>query len=317
MEIDQYEVTMFDAGGLLNAVLGAGTQSGQGGPMGGLGGLIGSVLGQGQGSGYPGGGQAGAGYSGAGQPGYGQQAGADPQAEATQVFGQLLNQAATSLSASASGTSLGGLAQMAQQAIGQNPAATSAVLSGLAGLVLGTSTGRNVAANASRLGGLATIGGLAYQAYQSYQAGRSAPGQPGPVAEAPAASPFGTTSDPNHDQQTALTILRAMIAAAASDGQVDAAERATIVNGLRQGGLGAESSAFLDQEFAHPATIDQLVAAADSPETAVQIYTAARLSVHAIKPAERNFLNKLAAELGLDAALVANIEATAQGAKAG
>ena len=56
------------------------------------------------------------------------------------------------------------------------------------------------------------------------------------------------------------------------------------------------------------ASIETLVAGAESPELAAQIYTAARIAINPDTAGEKNFLAALSAELGLDAELVANID---------
>ena len=52
-----------------------------------------------------------------------------------------------------------------------------------------------------------------------------------------------------------------------------------------------------------------------SPELAAQIYTAARIAINPDTAAEKDFLAGLAGSLGLDAELVANIDAAASAAK--
>ena len=80
-------------------------------------------------------------------------------------------------------------------------------------------------------------------------------------------------------------------------------------------GLEQEAHAWLAQEMAKPASIDTLVEAAESPELAAQIYTAARIAINPDNAAEKDFLAGLAGSLGLDAELVANIDAAASAAK--
>jgi uncharacterized membrane protein YebE (DUF533 family) len=214
------------------------------------------------------------------------------------------------------GQSSGDLLAKAKELAGQNQMATGATLGSLAALVLGTSAGRGLAADTAKLGGLAMIGGIAYQAWQNYQAGKPplALGKP-QVAEAPAASPFGATGDEERDNATATLILRAMIAAASSDGIVDAKERAHIVGSLQQIGLDPAATQFLDHEFARPATAQDLVAGVTQPEVGAQVYAAARLTIDPDHPAEKAFLDSLAFRLGLDKGLVEHIDAVAKGAK--
>ena len=139
-----------------------------------------------------------------------------------------------------------------------NPAVATAVLGGLGALVFGTSAGRAVVGSAAKLGGLALIGGLAYKAYQNHQAGK-------PLIDAgqqevlPA--PAGTGFEPEAaSEATALVFIRAMIAAAAADGAIDAEERNAIIGGLREAGFDPEANAWLANEMANPASVDTLVA---------------------------------------------------------
>ena len=293
---------MFNAKSLLDALINAGSQAGtQAGQQGGLGGMLGGLADQVQRSGGIGG-----------------------------LAGQILTQATQGLGDAARQT---GVQQGAGEALGRvtggrtpdqlieqakcmftsNPALATAVLGGLGALVFGTSTGRSVAGSAAKLGGLALIGGLAYKAYQNYQAGK-------PLLNAAQQevlpAPAGTGFEPQAaTEATALVFIRAMIAAAAADGHIDAEERSAILGGLKEAGLEQEAHAWLAQEMAKPASIDTLVEAAESPELAAQIYTAARIAINPDNAAEKDFLAGLAGSLGLDAELVANIDAAASAAK--
>ncbi len=304
---------MFDPTQLLNALLGGQSQTGtapqnpaQNPAPQGFGGLLGSLL-------------------------------SNPQAAglatmATQMFGQAtsgLKEAAThaegatglgskaeeALKNATGGQGFSDLLNKAKSMIGENKMASGAALGGLASLVLGTSTGRGAALDTTKLGGLAMIGGLAYKAYQNYKAANLVPVTREPTVEAPAESPFGKTADSDADKQTSLTLIKAMIATAASDGLIDSTERANIIGGLTQAGLDDLSAKFLEAEFNNPASIESLVAVSNSPEMAAQIYAAARISILADKPEEIAFLQNLAHGLKLDTNLVAHIDGATQSVK--
>ena len=293
---------MFNAKSLLDALISAGSQAGaQAGQQGGLGGMLGGLAGQVQRSG-----------------GLGGLAG-QILTQATQGLGDAARQTGVQQGAGdALGRVTGGRTpdQLIEQAKGMfnsNPALATAVLGGLGALVFGTSTGRSVAGSAAKLGGLALIGGLAYKAYQNYQAGK-------PLLNAAQQevlpAPAGTGFEPQAaSEATALVFIRAMIAAAAADGHIDAEEQSAILGGLKEAGLDQEAHEWLAQEMAKPASIDTLVEAAESPELAAQIYTAARIAINPDNAAEKDFLAGLAGSLGLDAELVANIDAAASAAK--
>ncbi len=317
---------MFDAKSLLNALVSAGSQAGQQGGAasgglggGGLGGMLGSVLGQlGQGAQGTAGqaGQAGGGMGGGlggmlgsvlSQLGQGAQ-GAAGQAgtAATDAMGQLQGKLA--------GTQAGDLLNKAREFAGQNQMMTGAGLGGLAALVLGSKTGRSVVGSAAALGGLALIGGLAYKAYQNHQAGQNVMGDAStPALPAPAGSGFEPEAASN---ETAVLLIRAMIAGAASDGQVDAAERQSIIGGLTEAGFDPAGNAWLEGEMANPASVDDLAAGATTPELAAQVYTAARLAIEPDTQDEVDFLANLGGALGLDPHLVGQIDDAAAGVKA-
>lgn len=190
----------------------------------------------------------------------------------------------------------------------------SAVAGGLAGLLIGNrSSGKSVTSSAASLGGIALIGGLAYKAYDAWKNGQPVAASGGERIEAPpASSPFGAESA---SQDTALVLLRATIAAAASDGHIDTEERGRIVGSLSNNGFQPEAVKFLDSEFANPASITQLASAATSEELAVEIYTAARLAIEPDTQKEKAFLSELAEALSLSPDLVAHIDSAAEGAK--
>ena len=213
----------------------------------------------------------------------------------------------------ATGKSSGDLLGQAKTFASENKMAAGAALGGL-GLLLGTRGGRGLVGSAATLGGLAMVGGLAYKAWQNHQAGNT-PAAPAQIEAAPDASPFGVSGNFEQDNATAMLVLRAMIAAAACDGVVDNAERSRIIGALEGAGLDVHAAKFLDAEFARPATIAELAAAANTPALAAQAYTAARIAIEPDSMKEKAFLMNLAVALGLDEGLVAQIDAGAAAAK--
>jgi uncharacterized membrane protein YebE (DUF533 family) len=298
---------MFNAKSLLDALVSAGTQAGKPGGQGqtgGLGSILGDLAGQVQRSGGVGGlaGMAGQILKQATQ-GVGDAA---RQTGVQQKAGEALGQVS-------GGRSAQDVLAQAKAMFDKNPAMATAVLGGLGALVFGSSTGRAVVGSAARLGGMALIGGLAYKAYQNYQSGKPMLDVGSPEV---LPAPSGTGFEPEAaSEATALVFIRAMIAAAAADGAIDADERAAILGGLREAGFDPEANEWLAKEMASPASVETLVEAAESPEIAAQIYTAARIAINPDTPKEKDFLAGLAASLGLDAELVANIDVAASAAK--
>lgn len=148
----------------------------------------------------------------------------------------------------------GKAAQMAKD----NPLAAGA----LAAVLLGTGTGRKITGSAVKLGGLAAIAGLAYKAYQGYQSGRQpeqATQQQPELLPPPRDTTFHPSQAPQGETEFALTLVRAMIAAAKSDGHIDDAERRKIGDKLSLSGMGAEEESFLLAELEKPVDLDAIV----------------------------------------------------------
>ncbi|MEP3045202.1 MAG: tellurite resistance TerB family protein [Roseibium sp.] len=187
-------------------------------------------------------------------------------------------------------------------------------LGSLAGLMLGTKTGRKIGGKAVTYGGLALVAGLAYKAYQGHQANQqNAPRPQYPEHEPiPVEGPQGTAFDPRQqpggENQFAINLLTAMISAAKADGHIDREEQDRIFNKIDEAGLDRDAKAFLMDELRSPLDLDKVVASASCPETAAEIYAASRLAINPDHPAEKAYLETLAARLGLEEGLVSEIE---------
>ena len=170
-----------------------------------------------------------------------------------------------------------------------------ALAGGLAAILLGSKTGRQIGGEVLKLGGMAAVGALAYKAWNDWQAGKA----PAPAAETARAStpllppPAGTPFNPVNEagqQRLARHLLRAMIAAAKSDGHVDAQEQARIFGEMDKLDLSSEDKAFVMDELRSKLDIDAVADAASSPEEAAEIYAASLLAIDVDNAAERGYL---------------------------
>jgi uncharacterized membrane protein YebE (DUF533 family) len=211
----------------------------------------------------------------------------------------------------ATGQSPEQIMEQLKELIRQNPGAAAAGAGGLGAVVLGTRAGRALAGSAIKLGGLALIGGLAYKALQNYQAGRPLISGADPVAAAPQGSGFEQQAV---TQESALLYVKAMIAAAAADGRIDANEQSKLLGDLKQLGLDDRAEEFLANELNNPASPAELAAACRSQEEAVQVFTAARVAIDLDTEEEHAFLVELAQALGMDGKLASHIDAAARNA---
>ncbi|MBC8129537.1 MAG: tellurite resistance TerB family protein [Rhizobiaceae bacterium] len=186
---------------------------------------------------------------------------------------------------------------------------------------LGKGVGK-MGGSALKLGGAAIVAGLAYKAYQTYQQNNQGrPALPGaaplPKLSAPTRAdeiptPAGTAFLPDGEEDArARLMLSAMIAAAKADGYIDAGEQQAIFGRIAELDLDAEEKGFVIDEMQKPQSVDQLVAAARTPEAAIEVYTASVLAIDPDHPAEKAYLDMLAARLNLPEELTRQIRATA------
>ena len=194
--------------------------------------------------------------------------------------------------------------------------ATTGAVAGAAGLAAGMMMGKSggkLLGKATQYGALAALGGLAWHAWQRSRTNTTVAGSAGVGASAPSADYQPAPADeaflpPPQDEaaRDALgqSLVRAMIAAAKADGRIDAEENQRIFARLEAMDLDPQSKAIVFDELSAPLNLDAVVAGADTPEHAAEIYAASLVAMDADTPAEKAYLQMLAARLGLEPALV-------------
>jgi len=190
------------------------------------------------------------------------------------------------------------------------------VAGGMASSLVTSKSGRKLGKSALKVGGVAAVGALAYSAYQRYAQSQS-PATAPPVQQSPAHAAASAPPPPPHgsaflpaldDHQgqhdLGLILIRAMIAAARSDGRLDAQESQLIFQKITDAGLDNATQNQLIQEMGQPVDIDAIVNSASSQEVAAEIYLASLLAIEVDTPQEHAYLGMLAARLMLPPELV-------------
>lgn len=204
---------------------------------------------------------------------------------------------------------------------------SSGVAGGLAGGVAGgaltsalmSKKGKKHAKNLLAAGGLAAVGGLAWKAYKNYQNNQSA----GTTEQAPSAQTLGhgesspapatwpqleeqdfDISDACTEGSTGLLLIRAMITAAMADGHMDGEERSAILSKMDSLGLDADEKALVVDELLHPKSVDDIVRAVVSQESAIEVYAASVLAIDERRPEAAAYLDNLAQRLSLPPLLI-------------
>jgi uncharacterized membrane protein YebE (DUF533 family) len=154
--------------------------------------------------------------------------------------------------------------------------------------------------------GIAAVGALAYAACQRYSSdqGIAANEEPQSVGAELVPAPEGSAFMPAEGDSAGqaalgLTLIRVMIAAARSDGRLDAQESQAIFQRIESLGLDSESQALLVAEMGRPVDMDEIVASATSPEVTDEIYIVSLLAINVDTAAEESYLNMLAARLNI------------------
>jgi uncharacterized membrane protein YebE (DUF533 family) len=110
-------------------------------------------------------------------------------------------------------------------------------------------------------------------------------------------------------EQNSELILRAMINAIKADGEVDQDEINRITGKLKGIGVDPEAQRYLMTLIQQPMETERLIAAArGQSELAAQIYGASLLAIEVDTPAERKYLDRLAAGLNLSPRVTGRIQ---------
>jgi uncharacterized membrane protein YebE (DUF533 family) len=185
---------------------------------------------------------------------------------------------------------------------------TGAAVGGALALLLGTRRGRGIGGKALKYGSIAAIGALAWKAYQEHQAQqqrREPAAVPAPAFEALPAPQLELHS---------RAMLKAMIAAAKSDGHMDDRERGLVEAELKRLDADPATRRWVEDELRSPVEPAEVARAATSPEMGAEIYLASALVVDETSTMERAYLDALARQLKLAPGLKAQLEAQARAA---
>lgn len=174
---------------------------------------------------------------------------------------------------------------------------------GALGLLLGSKKVRKYGGKALTYGGLAALGVLAYKAYGNWQANqRLAASEPRTVDRLP----------PAQAEQHSQAVLRALVAAAKSDGHIDERERALIEGEFSRLDSDRELQHWLHDELNKPLDPAEVARAAQTPEMAAEMYLASVMMVDQENFMERAYLDELARQLRLDPGLRQELESQAR-----
>jgi uncharacterized membrane protein YebE (DUF533 family) len=187
-------------------------------------------------------------------------------------------------------------------------AGKGAAIAGVLALLLGTKTGRGVTGAGLKLGTLAALGSVAYKTYQDW-----VQKQGGQIESTASDKSPEALTGPAAGQKS-LVLLKAIIAAAKSDGHIDAAEQAKIEGLVGKLGLDSATVSLINEEVAKTLDPKDIAALSDSPATAGEIYLVSASVVDDNNEKERTYLNLLAQHLKIPGDLALQLEAQVKNA---
>ena len=200
------------------------------------------------------------------------------------------------------GSSLGGTG------LGQFGAGAAA--GGALGLLLGSKRGRSYGGKALKYGSIAALGLMAYKAYSNWQAQQQQSQTPGQPATPAPARTVDLLPAPEQEQHS-RAMLKAMIAAAKSDGHLDERERGLVEAELNRLEADPTLRHWFEAELRRPLDPAEVAQAAATPELAAEMYLASLLVADETTFMERAYLDELAKQLKLPAGLKTELEAQA------
>ncbi len=208
-----------------------------------------------------------------------------------------------------SGAQLGGLATTAKNVLGSPrvggmSGAQLGGLGALAGALLGG--GGDAMKGAAGGGAMAILGTLALSALQNARAGGSGMPGAGFAAGAPSQQEIASVASEEGER----LVLRAMIAAAKADGQVDPTEMDRILGQLKPNEVSESERRFVLDELLKPLDVAEIARAVNTPAQAAEVYAASLLAIDIDTDGEREYLRNLAAALRLDPGVVTFLHQT-------
>ena len=168
---------------------------------------------------------------------------------------------------------------------------------GMLAVLLGTKKGRKTLSPVIKVGSLAALGALGYKAYQNWQ-------QQNGQTEFDLSEFNGGNLDEAANKKRSIAILRAMVGASKSDGQIDEAEHAVITGQIKAAGIETAASSVLLEEMGKPSDAGRIAELSESPAMAVELYLASLLVTGQKNDAEKSYLSDLAKSLNLAPELV-------------
>ena len=199
-----------------------------------------------------------------------------------------------------------------------------AIAAGALALLLGTSAGRKLTGSALKIGSLAAVGGIAYKTWEKWQAEQAqAAIEAKAQKDEQEAAILAKFEEKEEEAPKALTVdkldgeeaearsqilVKAMIAAAKSDGKMSDDETTSINQQIQKLNLGNDIEDVLKSGLVTPLSAKSVAKMADNKKIAAEIYLVSILVTDAENNQEKAYMNALAEALELPDDMVKELE---------
>jgi len=179
---------------------------------------------------------------------------------------------------------------------------------GVLALLLGTGAGRRITGSALKIGSLAAIGGIGWQAFQNWQAEKIQDNQEVKDMASNAKLIPINELDKDAANKRSQVLLKAMVAAAKADGHVNNKEVTAIEEHIEKLGLSPEVATLLQAEIKKPLDVKEVALLAEDQAMASEIYLVSAVVTDKENSMEKAYLDDLAQAMKLPDALVAELQ---------
>lgn len=186
-----------------------------------------------------------------------------------------------------------------------------AIAAGALALLLGTKSGRKLTGSAIKIGSLAAVGGIAWKTWQKWQEEQA--NDTSEVSHSAKVEPPQVLSidklEGKEAEKRSQILVKAMIAAAKSDGKITDDETDAINQQIKKLGLGDNIESILKAGVVTPLSAKSVAKMADDKEVAAEIYIVSMLVTNIENNQERKYMSSLADALELPMEIVQELEA--------
>ncbi len=195
-----------------------------------------------------------------------------------------------------------------------------ALAAGALALLLGTGAGRKLTGSALKIGSLAAVGGIAYKTWQNWQEEQRQKANDASETkedrakdlhqefqQEPKALPVDKLDGKEAEERSQI-LVKAMIAAAKSDGKMNKDETENINTQIKKLGLGTDIEDVLKAGMVTPLSAKSVAKMADDKEIAAEIYIVSMLVTNIENNQEKSYMGALAKALALPDDVVQKLE---------